>query len=70
MDVLLGFSGLFAAVSIGWVVLILFAALVVGGLVASFFGAIFFGLSRLAHAASTAWNDAEQKAPVRDINPA
>ncbi|HTA46755.1 MAG TPA: hypothetical protein VK789_30135 [Bryobacteraceae bacterium] len=63
MDVLLGFSGLFAAVSIGWILLALFVALVVGGIVALFFGAIFFGMSRLAHAASMAWEEGDEQAP-------
>lgn len=66
LDVLLGFSGLFAAVSLGWIVLALFCALVVGGIVASFFAAIFFGMSRLAHAADVAWRN-DQPVSTRDI---
>lgn len=66
LDVLLGFSGLFAAVSIGGILVALFVALVIGGLVASFFGAIFFGMNRLAQAVSAGWNDADELRSTRN----
>lgn len=57
LDVLIGFSGLFAAVSILWVLVVLFGALILGAVGFSLFGAIFFGLNRLADAASKTWSD-------------
>jgi hypothetical protein len=48
LDLIVGFSGLFAAFSIVWILVALFAALILGALVASVFGSLFYGMSRLA----------------------
>jgi hypothetical protein len=54
LDLIVGFSGLFAAFSIVWILAALFAALILGALVASVFGSIFYGMSRLARAVERA----------------
>jgi hypothetical protein len=48
LDLIVGFSGLFAAFSIAWILVALFGAMILGTLVASVFGSIFYGMSCLA----------------------
>jgi hypothetical protein len=52
LDLIIGFSGLFAAFSLLWILVALFGALILGAVVASVFGSIFYGLSRLARVVS------------------
>ena len=52
MDLIIGFSGLFAAFSILWILAALVGALILGALAASVFGGIFYGMSRLARIVS------------------
>jgi flagellar basal body-associated protein FliL len=56
MDLVAALSGFFAAASIVWILLGLFIALVLGTLMAAFFVSIFYGASRLAHAAEKAYS--------------
>jgi hypothetical protein len=57
LDLIVGFSGLFAAFSIVWILAALFVALILGALVASVFGSIFYGMSRLARKMTPADED-------------
>jgi hypothetical protein len=57
LDLIIGFSGLFAAFSILWILVALFGALILGALAASVFGGIFYGMSRLARKMTPAGED-------------
>jgi hypothetical protein len=57
LDLIVGFSGLFAAFSLVWILAVLFAALILGTLVAAVFGTIFYGMSRLARKMAPAGED-------------
>ena len=57
LDLIVGFSGLFAAFSIVWILAVLFGALILGTLVAAVFGSIFYGMSRLARKMTPAGED-------------
>ncbi len=57
LDLIVGFSALFAAFSIVWILVALFGALILGAAVASVFGSIFYGMSRLARKMTPAGED-------------
>jgi len=58
LDLIAAFSGLFAAFSVVWILLGLFAALVLGVLAASLFVAIFYSASRFASTAERVYSAA------------